>query len=531
MIPGVILVCAGILAAWRPVETHPLTGVVLAGVFLIIVPWTWKRTSAEGFRRSAGLVALWLVFLIAGQAGGWDRSAALAQAFLAGAVMVAIWVASRRSPDNWMIDLFALGLVGLAMWGLWQSLGGLDNLRVMTESLPEHLRAAALARIDRGRAFASLLLPSHLAVILATALPILMVRINRDARGVLFGLAFILGVAGLVATRSPVGVVLALGSCGALLVASRRKYLVWALGVGVAAVAAVVAFRPDVVRLEPITLRLDNWGSALWVWLGAPIVGVGLGGFGQAAQSVPWPVGNHPVHAHSMPLEMLADLGVFGLVASVAAMVWILRVVKRLWPSRPDLAVALLVIPAHNLIDFSFYTTAVALPWALVMGWSLALTRSGSRAGAPVPPALRWVPVLGGSVAVALALLGLTGFTLQEAARGDASLEDRTRWAARGAMLTPWNADATDLVGVLALESGSLKRGHEALVFLETRQWQRPRSAARAQLMGRLGTLAGDPVDGLANLWRAQQFQPYDGRRWEDFVIAVEGIKGRHGKR
>ena len=530
MIPGVILVCAGILAVWRPVETHPLTGVVLSGIFLAMVPWTWKRTSAEGFRRSVVLLALWSVFVVAGQAGGWDRTEALSQFFLVGAVMAAIWVASRHSPDDWMIEVFALGLVGLAIWGLWQSFGGLHDLRPLTENLPEHLRAGALARIDRGRAFASLLLPSHLGVILATALPILMVRINRDAKGVLFGLAFTLGLAGLVATRSPVGVVLALCSCGALLVVSRRRYLVWALCVGTATVAAVVIFRPDVIRLEPITLRLDNWGSALWVWLGAPIVGVGLGGFGQAAQSVPWPVGNHPVHAHSMPLEMLADLGVFGLAAWIGAMVWILSVVKRLWHNRPDLAVALLVIPAHNLIDFSVYTSAVALPWALVMGWSLALTRSDSQMGAPVSPALRWIPVLGGAFATAMALLVLTGFTLQEAARSDASLEHRIRWAARAATLTPWDADATDLAGALVLESGQPKLAKESLSLLETRLWQRPRSAARAQLMGRLGTLAGDPVNGLANIWRAQQSQPYDGRRREDFAIVVKDIEGRHGK-
>ncbi|MCK5378314.1 MAG: hypothetical protein KAJ78_02875, partial [Acidobacteria bacterium] len=313
VIPGVILVCAGILAAWRPVETHPATGVVLAVVFLAVIPWAWERTSAEMARSSAALIAVSLVFLGVGQAGGWDRSEAIAQIFLAGAVVATVWVASRHPPTGWVIEVFAIGLIGLAIWGLWQSLGGLDHLRVLTETLPDHLRAGALVRIERGRAFASFLLPSHLAVVLATALPIMLVRIGRDIRGIVFGLAFVLGVLGLLATRSPIGVVLAIGSCSLVLIASRRKSLFLVLGLGLLAVAVVVAFRPDVLRLEPVVLRLDNWGSALWVWLTAPFVGVGLGGFGQVAQAVPWPVGNHPVHAHSMPLEMLADLGVFGL--------------------------------------------------------------------------------------------------------------------------------------------------------------------------------------------------------------------------
>ncbi len=103
--------------------------------------------------------------------------------------------------------------------------------------------------------------------------------------------------------------------------------------------------------------------------------------------------------------------------------------------------------------------------------------------------------------------------------------------AAVFATLTPWDADATDLICVLALESESPEVAHEALLFLEGRQWQRPRSAARAQLMGRLSSAAGDPVNGLACLWRAQESQPYDGRRWADFEIAAEKIEGRRADR
>lgn len=524
---SLILVCAGIMAAWRPVETHPATGVLLTGVLLALVPWVWKKTSAEGARRAACVMVVWPVLVVAGQAGGWDRTEAISQIFLAGAVVAAIWLASRHQPHDSMIDVFALGLAGLAIWGLWQSFGGLDHLRGLTETLPEHFRAGALARIDRGRAFASLILPSHLAVVLATVLPMLMVRIDRDIKGIAFGLAFTLGLAGLVATRSPVGILLAIGACGSVLVDSRRRSLIWVLGFGLISVAVVVGLRPDVVRLEPIALRLDNWSSALWVWSTAPIVGVGLGGFGQAAQAVPWVVGNHPVHAHSMPLELLADLGVFGLAVWVCVTVWLLRIARRLWPRRPAVAAALLVIPAHNLVDFSLYTSPVALPWAIVMGWSLALTREGRKTKAPVSPALRWIPVLGAAAGAGVALLALTGFTLAEAARGDASLETRLEWAGQAAALTPWSAGATDLVGVLALESGRPEIARESLSLFETRRWQRPRSAGRAQLMGRLSTLAGDPVTGLARLWRAQESQPYDGRRREDFETAVEELEGR----
>ena len=50
--------------------------------------------------------------------------------------MAAIWVASRHSPEDWMIDVFALGLIGLAIWGLWQSLGG-TAWRLISGSVPD----------------------------------------------------------------------------------------------------------------------------------------------------------------------------------------------------------------------------------------------------------------------------------------------------------------------------------------------------------------------------------------------------------
>lgn len=530
MIPHLMIVCAGILAVWRPVETHPVTGVVLTLALLALLPWAWERTSATGVRRFAGWLAPWLVFLAIGQAGGWDRSEAIGQVFLFAGVIVAMWLASRHRPEQWMIDALAVALIGLALWGLWQSLVGLDQLRVLADSLPEHLRVGAVTRIDRGRAFASLLLPSHLAVVLATVLPIVMVRIDRGIRGLGFGLAFAIGVAGLVATRSPVGVALAVGSCAMVGGASRKKYLGWIIGAGLAAVTVVVAFRPDVLRLDPITLRLDNWGSALWVWSTAPVVGVGLGGFGQVAQAVPWPVGNHPVHAHSLPLEMLADLGLLGLVAWGLSAVWLLWIVRRLWSERPEIAIALLVIPIHNLVDFSVYTSAVALPWAILMGWSIALTKSEGEGEGAVSPAWRWAPILGGACAVALALLGMTGFFLKEAAQGEAPLKERSEWAGRAAALVPWDGEAAVLAGELGLEIGEPAAAQEAFSMLEARVWQRPRSAARAQLLARLATLAGDPVGGISNLWRAQKNQPYDGRRREDFVTMVEQLEGQsHG--
>lgn len=547
------------LAAWQPVETHPWSALMLTGAFLALVPWAWERTSVSGFWNATGAFVIWLAFLVLGQAGGWNRSEAISQIFLVGAIVATIWLASRQAPNDWMIEVFALGLIGLAAWGLWQSLGGLEQLQGLTEELPEHLRAGASARIGRGRAFASLLLPSHLAVVLATALPVLVVRIDGSSRGKFFGFAFLLGSVGLLATRSPVGVALAVVACALVriqisrqrplskaspdvlrsepgqsfgLESAKPRHLFWTLVVGLLAVGLVVGFRPDVLRLEPIALRLDNWSSALWVWSTAPFAGVGLGGFGLAAQTVPWSVGNHPVHAHSMPLELLADLGLFGLAVWVGAAVWFINLVKRVWIHRPDVAAALMVIPIHNLLDFSLYTSAVALPWAVLLGWSIVLTAQRGHQSRNVTDAFRWIPVFVGALAVGVAVLVVAADVFDGAARSEVPFDSRFDWAVRAATLVPWSSDATDLVGALALENGHQHVVREALLLVETRRWQVPGSAARAQLTGRLKALTGDPVEGAAELWKAQRFQPYEPRRREDFESTAKDLgRRRHGRR
>ena len=144
--------------------------------------------------------------------------------------------------------------------------------------------------------------------------------------------------------------------------------------------AVVVVWRADVMQLEPVRLRLDNWRTALWVWSGSPAVGVGPGGFAQASQAVPFATGNRPRHAHSLPLEWLAEMGLIGGTAFVLAAVALWRLLRRLWPLRPELAVAVAVVPVHNLVDFSLYSSGVALPWAALVGWAVASSR-------PTPPA------------------------------------------------------------------------------------------------------------------------------------------------
>jgi hypothetical protein len=371
-----LLVAAG-GAVWRPVETFPSTAVLIAGILLGLTVWGWRRTP-----RSSGYV--WpiaaAVFCVLAASGltGWDPASAIAQLALLATAAMLTWLASRSAfPDRWPVWL-ALVISGLAVWGLWQVFGGMEKAATVVAELPDEVRAAAVERLASGRAFASQLLPSHLAVILATAMPLLLARVRRDWRATPWILGVALCTIGLALTRSPIGIGLALAACLALACARRRRWIFWAAALLAALLTVAVAGRGDVMELEPVRLRADNWRTAAWVWTNSPVAGVGIGGFAQAAQAVPFAVGNRPRHAHSLAFEALAELGPAGLLACVLAGIALWRLLRELWPARPELAVAVAVIPAHNLVDFSLYGSGVALPWAVLLGWAMAIRRGGA---------------------------------------------------------------------------------------------------------------------------------------------------------
>ena len=142
----------------------------------------------------------------------------------------------------------------------------MDHAAAALDQLPGSMRDAAEDRLASGRAFASLSLPSHLAVLLATALPLLLARMQPRWKAMPWVVGSALCVIGLVLTRSPIGAVLGLAACGALAASRRRRRLVWVVLVLAIVLAVVVVGRSDVMELEPVRLRLDNWRTALWVW-------------------------------------------------------------------------------------------------------------------------------------------------------------------------------------------------------------------------------------------------------------------------
>jgi len=104
---------------------------------------------------------------------------------LAAAVLALIWLASRSRPPELLPALLAVGLAGLALWGIWQVATGLEAIRPGINELATPARMYAVERVASRRAFASLPVPSHLAILLATALPLLLARVRAAPRGII----------------------------------------------------------------------------------------------------------------------------------------------------------------------------------------------------------------------------------------------------------------------------------------------------------------------------------------------------------
>jgi O-antigen ligase len=332
----------------------------------------------------------------------------------------------------------------------------------------------------------------------------------------------VLCVVGLVLTRSPVGAVLALGACAALALGRRKRLLLWAVLLLVSVLAVVIAGRGDVMELEPVQLRLDNWRTAVWVWSTAPAAGVGIGGLAQAAQAVPFEVGNRPRHAHSLPLEWLAELGPVGLLAVVFAGLALWRLLRRLWPDHPELAVALALVPVHNLVDFSLYGSGVTLAWAVLVGWAAAFVNASPEPEpAPVRGRVVFIAAIAGMLAATV--LHVTSLIVEESASVREIPSERLDGALEARRLAPWRVDPLGLVAAAALETGDSQRIAEARAALDRGRWLRPHSAALAGLRAQLAIAGGVAPTAVSEAWISASEQPSDKKRAE----SLEDLLGR----
>ena len=200
------------------------------------------------------------------------------------------------------------------------------------------------------------------------------------------------------------------------------------------------------------------------------------------------------------------------------------RLVCRLWPERPDLAVALAVVPVHNLIDFSFYGSGVTLAWSVLVGWAIAFANSSSSLkNEPARGRIVFVTAVAGVLAATV--LHVTSLTVEESASRRAIPEERADGALEAWHLAPWRVDPLGLVASAALETGDPRRLSEARAALDRLRWLLPHSAVMAGFRAQLAFAEVLAPTAVSEAWISASEQPSDAALAEN----LEGLLDRLG--
>jgi O-antigen ligase len=386
---------------------------------LALVGWgVWVGLSAAGFllgQRSAHglsaplpLVGAWLLLIVAvaaSMARGLPLSlgcSTLGFLLAAGVVLWFAQVVSRFGASEQafkgLCAALALAAVANAVVAMIQTLA------------PSWADGAWLALAGQGRASGNMRQPNHLSTLLLWGLVALVglrpgglasdSAAKRTAWRVLAGLGAALLSFALVLTGSRTGALglLILAVWGALdrrlpsdvrlgLIGALVAYglMVWAWG-GDLHEAYAITDLGDRLSLEGdfSSMRLGIWANTLELIRQHPWVGVGWGQFNAAWSLTPFP-SRPPAffdHAHNLPLQLAAELGVPLALLICGLLAWALwQAIRRSWgtPQRAGHEMAapatmmVLLVALHSQLEYPLWYAYFLLPTVFV--WGLCLAR------------------------------------------------------------------------------------------------------------------------------------------------------------
>jgi tetratricopeptide (TPR) repeat protein len=242
----------------------------------------------------------------------------------------------------------------------------------------------------------------------------------------------------------------------------RGRGLLLAIG-GVAAVALVAALViPRLTAVTSLIYRVGLWRDTLQAWSTDPLLGVGPGFMPYARQAaaadLTFPV--RQPHSHNLPLGVLGDSGILGLVAAIALAV-ALAAVAHPWRARSPTARAasfvlvglaigglsedLTFLPNFNLLAITL--VAVVLIDVGAVRWE-RLPRSAMRRGAlTVPAAAIGLALL---AAMVVADAGAITYRIGLDAAADRRWPAAVDWFERSAAIDPWHPSTPKALAVAA---------------------------------------------------------------------------------
>jgi len=445
--------------------------------------------------------------------------------------------------------------VGLALFGVYQSVYRFGRLAAIADAAtPEAIRA----RIESGRAVATLGLPAALAGVLIMTLPLTAAwtwRVRgRDALRAVGLILCAVQAAGLLAARSAAAVAsLAIAAAAVAWLAPsheggaagpRRRWL----AAGLAVAGVVLAGGLLLSRMlqagavsegaGPFALRLGNWKVATEIFSRHPLFGAGLGCYGIAfPQFRQWGM-NESRYAHNSYMQLLSEGGLaLGIPAMALALLVAVLLLRRARDARRDgdLSVPLasagcVAFLAHNLVDFTLYIPTVALAFCCIAGPILGARRDDGR-----PPAAPRAMLAVAGLLLAAVALGVTrgDMALDEArSRAVAGDAEAARLLARtAARHDPLDPEPHSFLSQLILEDAGDASGPALLEEAEREALRAvyldPETPHRWHLLGRVRLAASDPQGAFIALTRAADLYPIriEYRQDRDAVAAAIGAR------
>ena len=250
-----------------------------------------------------------------------------------------------------------------------------------------------------------------------------------------------------------------------------------ALGIGglLAAAAAAALVLPRLTAVTSLLSRVTLWRDTLNAWSSDPLLGVGPGFMPYARQAAAndftFPV--RQPHSHNLPLGVLGDAGIVGLVAGVTVVLaigWVAGPWRCRTPAGRAAALVLLGIGIGGLFeDLTFLPNFNLLAIALL---AMALTDAGAVTWRPMPrlDRLRGRVLVGlagaaGAILLAAMVVADAGAVAYRAGL-DAAIDER--WAAaaasleRSAAIDGWHPATPKALAIAADAAGNRQLAREA---------------------------------------------------------------------
>jgi O-antigen ligase len=374
--------CFAIYLLFYPALSFPQSTAVVLGGGLVL--FLFRTVPGDAFEK---LGLFWILFLLYTLGSAlWSVSPGVtlqSSGFLFLATLLVLMAQSGNLASKNRIEMTVLILAVIAaLIGMDQWLFGFAQLaKVSSGLLGNEADIVNVAVLDK-RAFGPLVTPGALAAFLIFTIPQALIRFQTasGSKKVLFGLLSIVLLLGLAAAGG-VGAWLCLAVVCAFFFykQSTGPAAFFVLGLlGLAALGLVWHRGLHNWTLASFTMRLDLWQSGWQLFLQHPLMGWGLGTFGEAYQSMGMPLGTGALFAHNLFLQLLVETGIAGTLLFTAAVISLGR--HLVWPARWEgwgVLGGLLAVGLFSLLDLPFQMAELIWIFAGVAGrleW-----RSGSR--------------------------------------------------------------------------------------------------------------------------------------------------------